>query len=309
MIQVGMMNLASSFFLNFLIFFPFIVFIPWTLLQSIYTTMPLLLSLLSLLVLPASAAAASSPPPNAAIEPYEYLSGGSFSGPSIPYHPDPLARYVWNMSQVNASALQIFDLLPTAVSLMPGTLPGSFQNASSLLGPGPLVTVMGFGGLEFDYGVENAAWLEFDSADLTPQDLAGVTLAVSEYNEYEIVNLGAKVGQPVPHAIPNTTTYRLELPHPDLYEGVRFAWLMVNATPSAPWTITALRLVCQIKPTNWGGAFAAAGDVLLSKIWYMGAYCVKVNLLSDQFGSILIYRGDRFSWTGSFERVGVRAGA
>ena len=71
---------------------------------------------------------------------------------------------------------------------------------------------------------------------------------------------------------------------------MRFAWLSVNATPAAPWHVTGFRLVAQVKPTNWGGAFAAAGDDLLSKIWYACAYTVKVNLLSDQFGSILIYR-------------------
>ena len=79
--------------------------------------------------------------------------------------------------------------------------------------------------------------------------------------------------------------------------------------------------MCQVKPQNWAGKFAAAGDDKLSRIWYLGAYTVKVNLLADQFGSILIYRGkrsanlqtfttplwllpdppfagDRFSWTG-----------
>ena len=98
----------------------------------------------------------------------------------------------------------------------------------------------------------------------------------------------------------------------------------MTTTPSRPFHITALRLVCQIKPQNWAGKFAAAGDDKLSRIWYLGAYTVKVNLLADQFGSILIYRGtkiraqiqiisnsriynptlnprpsgDRFSWTG-----------
>ncbi len=61
--------------------------------------------------------------------------------------------------------------------------------------------------------------------------------------------------------------------------------------PSRPFHITGLRLVCQVKPQNWAGKFAAAGDDKLSRIWYLGAYTVKVNLLADQFGSILIYRG------------------
>jgi hypothetical protein len=65
----------------------------------------------------------------------------------------------------------------------------------------------------------------------------------------------------------------------------------MTAPPSRPFHITALRLVCQIKPQNWGGKFAALGDNTMSRIWYLGAYTVKVNLLADQFGSILIYRG------------------
>jgi hypothetical protein len=76
-----------------------------------------------------------------------------------------------------------------------------------------------------------------------------------------------------------------------LYEGIRFAWVNMTAPPSQSFHITALRLVCQIKPQNWAGKFAAVGDDKLSRLWYLGAYTVKVNLLADQFGSILIYRG------------------
>ena len=234
-------------------------------------------------------------------EPYAPLSGGAFSGPPIPFHPDPLATYQWD-SSVNASALQIFALLPERATLTPGTGPASFLGLASLLTPSPAVTVQGAGGIQMDFGLNNAAWLEFESPDLTPSDAAQVQLSISEYNEYEITNLGPKVGPPTPHPRGDgVTMYRLEIPHSDgsgLFEGVHFAWLRVNATPATPWTISALRLVCQVKPTNWGGAFAAAGDEELSRIWYLGAYTVKVNLLADQFGSILIYRGDRFSWAG-----------
>jgi len=246
-------------------------------------------------LLPPSSGGASGP-----LEPYAPLFGGAFTGPPIPFHADPLARYVW-AADVNASALQIFSLLPASVEVTAGSSDGAFSNASSLLAPFPLVTVAGAGGLQFDFGVEAAAWIEFESPDLSPADLAALTLSVSEYSEYEVTNLGDKVGVPAAHAgggARGASLYRLELPHPGLYEGVRFAWLRVNSTPATPWHITALRLVAQVKPQNWRGAFAAPGDELLAQIWYLGAYCVKVNLLSDQFGSILIYRGDRFSWTG-----------
>jgi alpha-L-rhamnosidase len=254
-----------------------------------------------------SIAAAAAPPPRVIpaptfAEPYKPLSGGDFSGPPIPFHPDPLATYVWGPS-VNASLLQIFALLPSSVTLTPETPVTSFSNVASLLDPSPSVAVAGPGGIQLDFGVNNAAWLEFDSPDLTPADAARVQLSISEYNEYELTNLGPKVGFPVAHPRGGgaPTMWRLEIPHSDgsgLFEGVRFAWLRVNATPAAPWTITGLRLVCQVKPQNWSGSFAAAGDEDLSKLWYLGAYTVKVNLLADQFGSILIYRGDRFSWTG-----------
>jgi hypothetical protein len=234
---------------------------------------------------------------------YAALGRGAFYVPPIPWHADPLARYVWAPG-ANASALQIISLLPLSAAPTDGSAPGAFANLSSLLQPFPLVAVSGAGGVQLDFGLELAAWIEFDSPDLSAADLAAVTLGVSEYTEYEVTNLGDKVGVPVAHAgagVNGATMYRLEIPHTpptDLYEGVRFAWLRVNSTPAAPWHITALRLVAQVKPTNWGGAFAAPGDDLLSRIWYIGAYCVKVNLLSDQFGSILIFRGDRYSWTG-----------
>lgn len=241
------------------------------------------------------------PTGTSAPEPYQWLNGGGFTGPPIPFHPDPLARYTW-ADTVNASKLQIFGLLPANVTLTLGTPPGtSFTNLSSLNTPSPYVAVTGFGGLQLDFGVNNAAWIEFDSPDLTPQDAASVTLGVSEYNEIEVTNLGYKVARPIPYPGATQSTYRLEISHPDgsgLYEGVRFGWLLVNSTPATPWHITGLRIVVQAKPTNWGGAFAAEGDDLLSTIWYTGAYTVKANLLGNQFGSILIYRGDRYSWGG-----------
>lgn len=234
------------------------------------------------------------------IEPFPYLSGGNFSGPLLKYHCDPLGQYQWGAG-VNQSQLQVFYLPPSGISLYGDTPAASFLNYEALLQPNTSsVTVAGAGGLVFDMGCETASWIEFDSPDLnsTSPQSAFVTVGVSEYNEYEITNLGPKVGKPIPYArAGGYTTWRLE-PNPGLYEGVRFAWLWVNATPSSPWTITAVRAVAQIKPTNWGGAFEAVGDDMLSRIWYNGAYTVKVNLLSDQFGSILIYRGDRFSWTG-----------
>jgi hypothetical protein len=37
---------------------------------------------------------------------------------------------------------------------------------------------------------------------------------------------------------------------------------------------------------------------MLTRVWYTGAYGVKLNLLKDYLGAILMDRGDRHSWTG-----------
>ncbi len=39
-------------------------------------------------------------------QPFPWLNGGSFTGPEIPFHPDPLATYKW-LPDVNASQLQV----------------------------------------------------------------------------------------------------------------------------------------------------------------------------------------------------------
>jgi hypothetical protein len=140
--------------------------------------------------------------------------------------------------------------------------------------------------------VESAAWLEFDSPDLT----GTVEMSISEYDEPAIENSGGpahRIKTLAPQRYGNT--YRLEL-NSELYEGVRFGWIHVHSFDS-PWQITAVRAVCQVKPTNYNGSFACS-DPLLTRIWYTGAYGVKVNYCKDYFGAILMDRGDRYSWTG-----------
>ena len=48
----------------------------------------------------------------------------------------------------------------------------------------------------------------------------------------------------------NICTYRLETNPvgPELYEGVRYGFITLRSAPSAPFTITALRVVGQAKP-------------------------------------------------------------
>ncbi len=221
------------------------------------------------------------------IEPYPPLNGGAFSGSPVPESPDPLISYHWHAAHASDS-LQIYTLRPARVWT---DAPGSFENLPSLVRGKPAVTVKGTGSIRLDFGVESAAWLEFDSPDL----VGNVTMSISEYNQPAIVNTGAQ--HPVKTREPSKYggTYRLEL-NRELYEGVRFGWIHVE-TFSRPWHIGAVRLVCQVKPTNYEGAFSSS-DPLLTRVWYVGAYAVKLNLLQDYFGAILMERSDRIAWTG-----------
>jgi alpha-L-rhamnosidase len=214
-------------------------------------------------------------------ERYLYVSSGSFSGPTVAQSPDPLVSYRWPNPKAN-DALEIYLRKPTSVSADKST---SFDNLGSLTGDSPSVTVKGTGSIQMDFGVENAAWLEFDSPDL----VGNVEMSISEYNQPN--GYLGKTMTPKKYG----NTYRLEL-NTDLYEGVRFGWIHVQSFTSA-WHISGVRIVCQIKPTNYNGSFSCT-DSLLTRIWYTGAYTVKLNNLKDYLGAILMFRGDRFSWTG-----------
>ena len=212
-------------------------------------------------------------------EPYPYVVTGSFCGPGVPESPDPLVAYRWPNPKAS-DGLEIFLLKPGTVS---ADRSASFDNLASLTGRSPDVTVTGPGHIRVDFGVEAAAWLEFDSPDCP----GGVEMSISEYNEpgHE------KTLAPVRHG----RTYRLEL-NRELYEGVRFGWIHVTSF-RRPWHITGIRAVCQVKPVNYDGGFSC-DDPLLTKIWYICAYSVRASLCENYFGAILMDRGDRMSWTG-----------
>jgi hypothetical protein len=220
----------------------------------------------------------SSPIP----EPYPHVNSGGFSGPAVPLSPDPLVAYRWPSPKAN-DGLQIYTQEPILVT---ADTSSSFANLRSLTGSNPNVTVQGVGSIQIDFGRENAAWLEFDSPDLT----GTVQMSIGEYNQPEET--------PTPKtAVPKKygNTYRLEL-NSQLYEGVRFGWIQVTSF-SSPWHITGLRLVCQTKPANYNGSFSCS-DSMLTRIWYTGAYTVKLNLEANYIGAILVERGDRIAWIG-----------
>jgi hypothetical protein len=66
---------------------------------------------------------------------------------------------------------------------------------------------------------------------------------------------------------------------------------------SRPFHIQGFRQICQVLPVNYAGAFVSS-DRVLDRVWWSGAYTVRVNIEPDFFNSILVDRGDRISWTG-----------
>jgi alpha-L-rhamnosidase len=214
-------------------------------------------------------------------EPYQPLHGGQFSGPAVSLSPDPLVRYRWQHTQAD-NTLQYYILRPIAAFTAEA---GAFNGIQSERGKACDITVKGTGAIRFDFGTESAAWMEFDSSDLTGHVEMGVSEFTAPANENCIA---------APERIGNT--YRLKL-NPQFYEGVRFGWIYIRSFSGKPWHISAVRLVCQIKPINYNGSFSCS-DPMLTRIWYAGAYTVKLNLLQSYFGAILMDRGDRISWTG-----------
>lgn len=219
-------------------------------------------------------------------QPYEYLTASPV-GEKVPHSPDKMLHWQWENPKAD-DELEIYTLKPvSAVS----DAPESFDNLSTLTKKSSNVLVQGTGSIMLDFGQVNAAWLEFDSKDLSGE----VTMSISEYNEPAILNEGAQNRIKTKAPIKYGDTYRLEL-NSEFFEGVRFGWIHVNSFEKE-WHINNVRLVCQIKPVNYRGSFSCS-DSLLTKIWYTGAYGVKLNLLKDYFGAILMERSDRFSWTG-----------
>jgi alpha-L-rhamnosidase len=240
---------------------------------------------------PASASGTLTPNPPGdqwpIAEPYPPLNGGRFSGPRVRASNDPLVRYQWTNPKAS-DGLQVYQLRPVAVD---ADQPSSFTQLGSAATPNCDITVVGTGSIRFDFGVESPAWLEFDSPDFS----GAVEMSISEYNQPAVVNPGP--ANPVKTLAPQRygDTFRLEL-NAELYEGVRFGWIHVRAFDQ-PRHITAVRAVCQAKPTNYNGRFACS-DPLLTRIWYTGAYVVRAAFQQDFMGAILMDRGDRHSWAG-----------
>lgn len=223
-------------------------------------------------------------------EPYKTVSGGDFTGKAIEWSPDPLSSFRFNDTRAD-SELNVFKAYPVKYFV---DNKNSFQNTDSVLSDKTDITVKGNGNIVFDFGIEFAAWLEIESPDLPTCE--SVRLSVSEYNMPQYVNKGPqsprKTGYPKKIGC---NIYRLEL-NPELYEGVRFGFLHVENYKN-DFHITSVRLICQIKPSNYDGSFYCDNE-MLNRIWYTAAYCVRTNFKKDYLSAILIDRGDRHSWTG-----------
>ena len=244
----------------------------------------------------------ASDPAGVAPEPWPLLNSGSFSGHAQPSSPDPLVSYVWPPSSfANDSTLQIHFLAAAAAGPSPTTPADSFLNASSAVGSVACsITVRGAGRLVIDFGVESPGWLEFDSSDLLPSDAKDIVMGTSEYSSGPDFVAGYKEAAPTVYgsncgAGAGACTYRLET-NSELYEGLRFGFITLAQAPSRPFTISAVRCVAQAKVVNYVSSFSSAGDALLERIWYSGAYTVRATLQSTYMGSILEDRGDRISW-------------
>jgi hypothetical protein len=216
-------------------------------------------------------------------EPYAPLHGGAFTGPAVPESPDPLQQFRWT-APYEPDELQTYELRPLSVTADP---PASFGMPDSATRSECRVKVIGPGSIRFDFGVESAAWLEFDSPDLSGE----VEMSISEFNQPPCPAAPGKTMKPVRHG----STYRLELSK-ELYEGVRFGWIHVRHF-ERPWQISVVRAVCQIRPVNYRGSFDCS-DPLLTRAWHTGAYAVKLNMLRDYIDDILMGRGDRADWSG-----------
>ena len=210
---------------------------------------------------------------------------GSMSGNAVPLSPDPLIKMRWPAPKAT-DELESYHLRPVSFKT---SSKGSFDMKN--FKTKDEIVVNGKGNIRFDFGKVSAGWLEFDSDDMTDS----VLMSISEYNEPAIVNIGTAHPFKTAAVVKDGNTYRIIL-NSLWYEGVRFGWVHV-ASHKKQWHLKNLRLVCQIKPTNYNGSFACS-DPELTKIWYTGVYTVKLNLMKDYFGAILMDRSDRHSWTG-----------
>eukprot|EP01043_Picozoa_sp_COSAG02_P013333 COSAG02_NODE_531_length_20680_cov_851.251834_6_plen_1015_part_00 len=255
---------------------------------------------------------------------YPSLSGGAFSGAPALASPDPLVTYRWDDATIAEQSFQQYRRRPVRILTEP--VPPAFSGASTLLRDSSVVGAMAVaaaGSIAFDFGTECAGWLEFDSADLGAQLGSTVSIALSS-SEYTLPQYTTPTGEnnggnctKDARAVPSIPgRYQLAVNN-ELYEGLRYGWLHAQSLGSRAFkfTVTNFTAVCQVIPMNYADhAFEArglpaaiddepgAGALSLEEVWYSAVYTTRVATIryagAAGFGSILMDRGDRISWTG-----------
>ena len=222
----------------------------------------------TLLLLAAAPAALRAAPVD---ELYAPLFGFDPQGqPAQPGAPDPLVQYTWG-GAVNVTMMQRYEAAPLAVSVSP---PGCVLNAEALLDPAGAAqnaTFLGFGSLRLDFGVERAGWLEFVSTDLGAVLATGGVIVKGSISEYSEPWTGKTIAVTGPY---DGGLFRLETNTPEIYEGVRFGWIIyesAGAATAAPWTVELARVQAQVKPVNYTADFNSS-DPTLTAVWFSGAY-------------------------------------
>ena len=120
-------------------------------------------------------------------------------------------------------------------------------------------------------------------------------MSISEYTEPAVLNAGAQHPHKTAVPVRYGNTYRLELEYGTLRRGC--ATVGFTSGRSAAWPrFPPSDWFARPKPANYEGSFRCS-DPTLTRIWYTGAYTVKLNLLKEYFGAILMERSDRHSWT------------
>ena len=247
-------------------------------------------------------------PPTLGLRPYPLLSANLRGSARLGsrWSPDPLVNATWPGS-TPADQMQLYFVPSTNITCMasPEAFDGSLQ--SLVGGHVGSARVHGNGSVRITFGAEFAGWIELEAADLPAG--ASLWLGVSEDNQPHT----SKLLQPHAHAgedgRPNgTVVYRLET-NRLVYEGVRFGFVFVNTPAGSTWHITRIRGVGQSLPVVYASSFDALDDSELTRVWWTGAYCPKLNMAGPplpgarapstlMLNAVLVDRGDRIGWTG-----------
>jgi len=149
-----------------------------------------------------------------------------------------------------------------------------------------------------DFGLETAAWVEFQSPDLGQAGHAARGDVSVGMGEYDAADKTQSKPQLMADTIDTYVTCYEECSAATKgtatgnYEGVRFVWLSLPAGAAGPLTVTNLTVVAQVRPVEYRGSFSSS-NAMLERIYYAGAYGTRVNMLPTTLGSILYDRGDR----------------